>query len=76
MSKQTEVYMCSRVPEMAPEFIDPHITIEGKKFLIELDPDHPYVKAANLIGQTNIDLLRRYGIKNPELMYKGDKPNF
>lgn len=76
MAKQTEVYLCTFVPKKIPLFVDPHITVDGRNYIIEVDPEHQHIKAAHLIGQTTIDLLKSAGVKNPQLIYKGERPNF
>lgn len=78
MDKLTEVWSCDFVPKKIPGFIDPHITVDndGIKdyFLIEVNPLHGDVRSSELLGETREKLLTRFGVVNPQLIYRGQKP--
>jgi hypothetical protein len=74
MGKLTELYCCDFVPKLIPEFVDPHITVDGKQYLIEIDPNHAYVIHSTILNESRVSLLSRFGIINPVLTFKEVRP--
>lgn len=75
------IYSCKEVPNKIPGFVNPYITVNwepsGKEYyIIEVDPDHPEIKAAQGRGQSVEHLLESYGIVKPEHYFTGEKPRF
>jgi hypothetical protein len=81
MSEQiAELYYCSFVPPLIPEFVDPHITVdedEGKEiYLIQVDSKHPDVCQVRASGKTLIQVLKSVGFINPVHYYTGEPSKF
>lgn len=74
MGKLTELYDCDFVPKLIPKFVDPHITRDRKKYLIEIDPNHHDVVVSELLRESRVTLLSRFGIINPKLIFRGVRP--
>lgn len=77
MSKQiVELYHCSFVPPLIPEFVDPHITIdedEGKEiYLIQVDSKHLVVCQIRASGKTLTQVLKSVGFINPVHYHTGE----
>lgn len=81
MGKIVEIYQCKSVPNLIPEFIDPHITVDedfdGKEvYIIEVDASHRAVIEAKKKTGGVEKLLEQFGIVKPELGYAGERPDF
>jgi hypothetical protein len=81
MGKMVEIYQCESVPNMIPEFIDPHITVDEdfdrkEVYIIEVDASHIAVVEAKRRGNGVEKLLEQFGIVKPVLEYAGERPNF
>lgn len=81
MNNIVELYQCELVPDLLPEFIDPHITVHedfhGTEFyIIEVDVSHIAVIESKRTGGANgtKKMLSQLGILNPVLMYSGKRP--
>jgi hypothetical protein len=81
MGKMVELYQCESVPNLIPEFIDPHITVDedfdGKEvYIIEVDVSHIAVIEAKKRSDGVEKLLEQFGIVKPVLGYAGERPDF
>ncbi len=73
----TEVYVCNKVPPRIPEFVDSHVTREGKNtFIIEVNPHHEAVVTLRQHGVSMVKVLTDVGFKGATLIYKGERPSF
>jgi hypothetical protein len=79
MSKRIQLYDCKFVPSLIPEFVDSHITVDmdlhgNESYIIEVDPTHPVIQQAQRKGLSIDDLLKKFGVQEPQLFYSGDRP--
>jgi hypothetical protein len=71
-----ELWECQKCPIKIPDFVHPHITKEGDKFLVEVYPEHLSLEKILTKGLDLKAVLRKLGFNKAKLITSSDEsPN-
>lgn len=77
----TQVWRAKHVPDLVPDFVDPHITVDegffkgDEGYLFEIDLSHKVFSKTKNIEKEAKRLLRGVGFTGLTLIYHGEKPD-
>lgn len=73
----TQLWNAKRCPKLIPNFVCPHITVEGTRdYLFEINPNDFWLKERLSKGKTLKGLLRDFGFLCPKFIAEVDKSIF
>lgn len=78
----TQVWRAKYVPDLVPDFVDTHITVDegllegegDEAYLFEIYLSHPIFSGTKNIEKKARNLLTKHGFTGLKLIYHGEKP--
>lgn len=77
----TQVWRAKQVPNLVPEFVDPHITVDDgffpgdEGYIFEVNPGHKVFSKTKNVEKEAKRILTSLGFTGLMLVYHGEKPD-